>query len=68
MVVDGSWVISIVLFWLRLTVVTRVVGGMDSGMSFHGHVSSSGLVLSSVEDLFLISVGGFVSDDWDLSV
>ena len=49
--------------WLRLFTITRVIGVVSLQGPLNWNISGSGFVLSSVEDLFLISVGGLVGDD-----
>ena len=48
--------------------VTRVIGVMSNFLSLDWNISGPGLVLSSVLDLLLVSVGGLVGDDGNISV
>ena len=58
----------VVIFWLRLSVITGVVRVVSDGVSFDGNVSSPGFVLSSIHNLFLVSIGSLIGDDGHLSV
>ena len=48
--------------------VTRVIGVVSDFLSLDWDISGPGLVLSSVLDLLLVSVGGLVGDDGNISV
>ena len=53
--------------WFGFNTITRVVGVVSEENLVDWDISCSGLVLSSVENLLLISVGGLVVDDWNIS-
>merc|ERR1719203_2153471 len=53
--------------WLRFYTITGVVRVGAWDCSINWDISGPGLILGSVENLFLISVGSLVGDDWDIS-
>ena len=54
--------------FVRFHVVTRVIGVVSSDDSLDWNISGPGLVLSLIDDLFLISEGSLVGDDGHISV
>ena len=69
--VSSSSVVSVMAMamvsWLGLNTITRVVGVVSLDDSVDWDISGPGLILSHVVNFFLISVGGFVVDDWNIS-
>merc|ERR1711934_461183 len=53
--------------WLRFDTITRVIGVEVWLSDFDWDISGTGLVLSLVENLFLILVEGLVSDNGNIS-
>ena len=53
--------------WFGFFTITRVVGVVSKDGSLDWDISGSGLVLGNIGDLLLISVGGLVVDDWNIS-
>jgi len=54
--------------WVGFFSITRVIGVEASLISLHWDVSGPGFVLGDVGNVFLISVGCFVGDEWNVSV
>ena len=53
--------------FVRFNAISRIVRGVASDGSLDWDISGTGLELSDVFDLFIISVGSLVGDDWNLT-
>ena len=63
-------VVPVSIGWagVRFNTITRVIGVLAFNWSIDWNISSSSLILSSVKDLFFVSVLSLVGDLWDLPV